>query len=223
VRRLIRRYVRAVAFRGWPAEAVEFFHGLEADNSKAYWQRNKTFYNDMVRGPMEELLAELAPEHGPGKIFRPYRDMRFSKDKSPYKTNIAALVGDWGYVSLSREGLSAGAGTVHMGPDQLERFRHAVDDARSGPALDALLRTIRAAGHDWAPHDPLKTAPRGYAKDHPRIEILRGRGIIMWHQWPPAAWLGTKQARARIVEVLKDSQPLKAWLGDHAGPSTDVS
>ena len=54
---------------------------------------------------MDELLAELATEFGPGRVFRPYRDVRFSKDKAPYKTNIAAMIGDVGYVSLSSEGL----------------------------------------------------------------------------------------------------------------------
>src|SRR5438552_11638875 len=71
----------SMAFRGWPVEALEFFEGLEADNSKAYWQSNKTVYETLVRAPMEELIAELAPEWGEGRIFRPYRDVRFSAEK----------------------------------------------------------------------------------------------------------------------------------------------
>jgi uncharacterized protein (DUF2461 family) len=110
-----------MTFRGWPAEALEFFEGLEADNSKVYWQRNRDVYDTMVRAPMEELLKELAPEWGEGRIFRPYRDIRFSSDKSPYKTNIAAVIGD-GYVQLSADGLGAGCGMYEMTPDQLERF-----------------------------------------------------------------------------------------------------
>ena len=83
-----------MAFRGWQAEALEFFEGLEADNSKTYWQQNKAVYEELIRAPMEALLEELEPEWGEGKIFRPYRDIRFSTDKSPYKTNIAASLGD---------------------------------------------------------------------------------------------------------------------------------
>jgi uncharacterized protein (DUF2461 family) len=89
-----------MAFRGWRVDALEFFEGLEAENSKAYWARNKPVYDREVRAPMEALLAELEPDWGEGRIFRPYRDVRFSKDKSPYKTTIAATVGD-GYVQLS--------------------------------------------------------------------------------------------------------------------------
>ena len=123
-----------MTFRGWKAEALEFFDGLEADNSKAYWQAHKQEYDELVRAPMEELLAELEPDWGEGTIFRPYRDIRFSRDKSPYKTNIAATVGD-GYVHLSARGLGAGSGMWEMAPDQLERYREAVAADRSGREL----------------------------------------------------------------------------------------
>jgi uncharacterized protein (DUF2461 family) len=101
---------------------------------------------------MEELLAELAPELGTPRLFRPFRDVRFSKDKTPYKTNIAALVGEFGYVSLSAEGLGAGAGMVHLAPDQLERYRQAVDDDKTGPALEAVVTALRKQGHECGPH-----------------------------------------------------------------------
>ena len=123
-----------MAFRGWPVEALEFFEGLEADNSKTYWHQHKDTYETLVRAPMEELVEELAPEFGEGRIFRPYRDIRFSADKSPYKTNIAANLGE-GYVQLSADGLGVGSGMWHMAPDQLERYREAVDEDGAGAAL----------------------------------------------------------------------------------------
>src|SRR5437016_11520191 len=124
-----------MAFRGWSDEALEFFDGLEGDNSKAYWQRHKAVYETAVRGPMEALLADLEPEWGEGRIFRPYRDVRFTADKSPYKTHIGATVGE-GYVQLSADGLAAGSGMWHMAPDQLERFREAIDDDGTGGELE---------------------------------------------------------------------------------------
>src|SRR2546427_9074221 len=129
-----------MAFRGWPAEALEFFEGLEADNSKSYWQANKAVYEQIVRAPMEELLAELEPEWGEGRIFRPYRDVRFSADKSPYKTSMAAVVGD-GYIQLTADGLGAGSGMWEMAPDQLERYRQAVSEGRPGMALARIITT----------------------------------------------------------------------------------
>ena len=209
-----------MAFRGWPAEAIEFFEGLEADNSADYWQAHRDVYETVVKGPMEDLLAEVEPDFGPGKLFRPYRDVRFSKDKTPYKTNIAARVGPAGYVSLGADGLTAGAGVVHLASDQLERYRAAVDDERTGLALAAAVAAIRAKGHECEPYEALKTAPRGYPKDHPRIELLRAKGIITWHLWPPAPWLSTSKAKDRIVEVLRDTHPLRQWLAEHVGDST---
>lgn len=209
-----------MAFRGWPAEALEFFEGLEAENTKAYWERNKQIYQDLVRAPMEELLAELEPRWGEGRIFRPYRDVRFSKDKSPYKTAIGATVGGVGYVQLDARGLAAGSGMWEMSPDQLERYRAAVDDDRSGRALERVVSKARSQGLDLVGHDELKTAPRGYAKDHPRVELLRYKGLVAWQEWPAAAWLGTKRAKDRVVEFLERSRPVAEWLRGNVGPST---
>jgi uncharacterized protein (TIGR02453 family) len=205
-----------MAFRGWPAEALEFFDGLEADNSKSYWQRNKTVYESIVRAPMEELLAELTPEWGEGRIFRPYRDIRFSADKTPYKTHMGAMIGE-GYVQLSAEGLAAGCGMWEMAPDQLDRYRQAVADERSGRALERIVSEATAAGLEVMGHGVLKTAPKGYPKDHPRIELLRYKGIVTWKQWPPAAWLGTRRAKDRVVQFLQLSKPLGDWLKARVG------
>jgi uncharacterized protein (TIGR02453 family) len=208
-----------MAFRGWPVEALEFFEGLEADNSKSYWQAHKQEYETLVRGPMEELLAELAPDFGEGRIFRPYRDIRFSADKSPYKTNIAASL-DEGYVHLSAEGLGAGSGMWEMAPDQLARYREAVADGRRGPKLEGIVRTVRAAGLEAQGHGVLKTAPKGYTADHPRIELLRFKGLIVWKEWPPGPWLGTRKAKDRVAEVLRAARPMNAWLRTNVGAST---
>jgi uncharacterized protein (TIGR02453 family) len=208
-----------MAFRGWPAEAVEFYEGLEADNSRTYWQENKAVYEKIVRGPMDELLTELAPEFGEGKIFRPYRDVRFSKDKSPYKTAIAATLASGGYVQFSADGLGAGCGMYVMAPDQLDRFRRAVADNRKGRELVELVKTARKRGIEVTAHDVLKTAPKGYPKDHPRIDLLRQKGLVTWKHWPVGAWLGTRKAKDRIVDFLRASQPLKEWLDKRVGPS----
>ena len=209
-----------MAFKGWKPRAIEFYEGLEADNSKPYWQAHKGEYEQLVLRPMEELLDELAPEFGEGSIFRPYRDVRFSPDKSPYKTNIGAGVGGVGYVQFSADGLAAGSGYWMMAPDQLDRYRAAVAADRTGAALDKITASARKAGLQVTAHESLKSAPRGYPKDHPRIELLRLKGLITWREWPPAAWLGTAKAKDRVVDFLRASAPLRTWLDDHVGEST---
>jgi len=166
-----------VTFRGWPSEALEFYDGLAADNSKTYWSSHKAFYETQVYGPMVELLAALEPEFGPGKVFRPYRDVRFSADKSPYKTHLGAWLEFGGYLQLSADGLAAGCAMYELAPDQLDRYRRAVADDRTGTELTTLIATIERAGVEVHGHGSLKTAPKGYPKDHPRLALLRHKGL----------------------------------------------
>jgi uncharacterized protein (TIGR02453 family) len=208
-----------MAFKGWPATALEFFEGLEADNTKSYWLAHKDVYEQDVKAPMVELLDELSHEFGDVRLFRPYRDIRFSADKSPYKTHIAAMIGA-GYVQLSARGLLAGAGTYHMETDQLDRYRNAVDEDSSGRALERVARDLRRARLDVQGTDALKTAPQGYPKDHPRIELLRYKGVVVVKAWPVAAWLGTPSAKKRVVELFHAAAPLVDWLAEHVGTST---
>ncbi|HEY8452524.1 MAG: DUF2461 domain-containing protein [Micromonosporaceae bacterium] len=209
-----------MAFTGWPAEALEFYEGLAADNSRTYWLAHRDVYERDVRAPMEELLAELEPEFGPWKIYRPYRDVRFSADKSPYKDHIGATFERGGYVQLSAHGLAAGNGMWQMDSGQLDRYRRAVADDVAGARLQALVADIRAQGIEVGGHSVLRTAPRGYPRDHPRIELLRYRGLVAWRQWPVEPWLGTPAARDRVVEFLRASAPLRDWLDEHVGPAT---
>src|SRR6266446_4726501 len=132
-----------MAFRGFPAEAFEFFEGLEADNSKAYWTDHKPDYEKHVKEPFQALLDELAPKYGEGRLMRPYRDVRFSADKSVYKTWAAAGMPKGPYIQLNAEGLGVGIGYYMMATDQLERFRQAIDDGTSGPKLERLVDGMR--------------------------------------------------------------------------------
>ncbi len=208
-----------MTFQGWPEEALDFFDDLSADNSKTFWQAHKHVYEDSVLGPMTELLEELAPQHGDFKIFRPYRDIRFSRDKSPYKTEIAAVLGD-GYIRLSAHGLGAGSGMHMMDAAQLDRYRKAVDDDLSGSQLEKVIAGIRGQGIEVTGHESLKTAPKGYKPDHPRIELLRCKGLIAWMEWPVEPWLATAAAKERVAGFLADAEPLNDWLGQHVGGSS---
>jgi uncharacterized protein (TIGR02453 family) len=210
-----------MAFKGWPDSALAFYEGLEADNSKAYWLDHKEVYERDVKAPMDALLAELTAEFGETKVFRPYRDTRFSRDKSPYKTAIAATIGS-GYVQLSADGLFAGGGMYHMMPDQLARFRKAIDADKSGKNLEKVVATVTKSGLDVHAPEELKTAPKGYPKEHPRIELLRMKGLVAARSWEPAAWLRTAGAKKRVVETLRATKPLLTWLEANVGPSTMI-
>ncbi len=207
-----------MAFSGWPEEALDFYDGLAADNSKTYWTANRAVYDELVLGPMAELVDELGAEFGGTKVFRPYRDVRFSPDKTPYKTHIGAMVGS-GYVQLSADGLAAGDGMYVMAPDQLDRYRRAVASDRAGPELEQVIAMVEKAGIGVSGRDTLKSAPRGYPADHPRIGLLRHKGLVAWQEWPAGAWLGTAEAKDRVVTFLRTTRPLSEWLADRVGPS----
>ena len=206
-----------MAFSGWPEEALDFYDGLTADNTKTYWTEHKAVYTGKILDPMTELTEELAAEFGEPKIFRPYRDVRFSADKTPYKTHIGAVVGGTGYVQLSAEGLAAGAGMWQLSPDQLARYRAAVAHDRHGAELEEIIAAIEKAGIAVHGHGVLKSAPRGYPPDHPRIGLLRNKGLTAWRQWPVEPWLETARAKDRLVSFFRTSLPLASWLNTHAG------
>ncbi|HET9171058.1 MAG TPA: DUF2461 domain-containing protein [Actinospica sp.] len=208
-----------MGFTGWPERAFTFYEGLEADNSKAYWTAHRAVYDADLLAPMEALLSELAEEFGDGKLFRPYRDVRFSADKSPYKTAMGATVSKGGYIHLSADGLGVAVGYHMMAPDQLARYRQAVAEDVTGEELRRIIAEVEGRGLSVVGEDPLKTAPRGYAKDHPRLDLLRNKGLITWQEWPVEPWMHTARAKTRIVRHFRDARPLQAWLDDRVGPS----
>jgi uncharacterized protein (TIGR02453 family) len=204
-----------MSFRGFGDGAVEFYDGLVADNSKAYWTDQRAVYEADVRAPMQALLAELEPEFGPGKIFRPYRDVRFSHDKTPYKTHCGATVGPF-YVQIGSDGLFVAGGYYRMAPDQVARFRTAVADDRRGGDLEkriAAMQGLTLAG------ETLKTRPKGFDPDHPRIDLLRHKGLYAWRAWEPDDVLHEPGTLDRVAGTWRELQPLTEWLADHVGPS----
>jgi uncharacterized protein (TIGR02453 family) len=205
-----------MAFNGWPAEALAFYAGLEDDNSKEYWTRRKAVYQEQVLRPMEELLEELAPEFGEPKIFRPYRDIRFSHDKTPYKTHMGATIGPTCYVQLSADGLSAGSGRWHMESAELAQYRAGVAGP-DGAELAAIVAVLEKAGVEVHGHGTLKSAPRGYRADHPRIDLLRHKGLTTWRHWNPEPWLSTAAPAKKLKEFFRTSADLCDWLTSHVG------
>jgi uncharacterized protein (TIGR02453 family) len=210
-------------FRGWPAAAFDFYARLELDNSRAFWQANKDVYQDAVKAPFTALSDEIERRYGPLHVFRPYRDVRFAKDKQPYKTAAGAVTESAGgatyYVQVSATGLFAGTGMYHLASDQLDRYRAALLDERKGAAIVKAVESVRGAGYEIGAMESLKSAPRGVPKDHPRIELLRMKGLTTGRAFPLAKWMHTPKALERIVAVWDAAKPVNAWLERHVGPS----
>ena len=213
-------------FAGWPQPALQFFHGLKRDNSKAFFEAHRQVYEEQVRQPMEALLAEIERDLGPDvevKIFRLNRDLRFSKDKRPYKEHLGAyLSGPRAgglYLQVSDDGLYLAIGSHEMAPDQLNRFRDAVA-GKDGEKLARIVAELVKDGYQVT-EPSFKRVPAGYPADHPRGDLLRCKGLMASRHWKPAAWLHSAEAKERIRQAIKESKPLTGWLDTQVGPSRE--
>ncbi|ASN51068.1 DUF2461 domain-containing protein [Sinomonas sp. R1AF57] len=208
------------AFTGFPPEGPAFYADLELNNSKEWWTGHKDVYERTVRGPMTSLLDELSGEFGEAKAFRPYRDVRFSKDKSPYKTHQGGFAqtaqGIGYYLHLDADGLTVGGGYHSHTPAQVARYRGAVDAPSSGAELDAIVGALRSAGFA-IDGERLKSVPREYPRDHPRGELLTYKSLTAGKAYGIPVWLGTPDALAHVRSAWSGLRPLVEWLTDHVG------
>jgi uncharacterized protein (TIGR02453 family) len=210
-------------FTGIPAEAFDFYDALAANNTRPWWQEHRGTYEEQVRAPMAALLAELAEEFGEGRLYRPYRDARFSRDKSPIKDHQGGLVGLEDavgyYVQLSASGLMIAGGWYAPLGQQLVRFREAIEAGHAGE-VRAMLRTLERQ-HWEVDGQPLKTRPRGVSPDHPDLDLLRFRALTAAKHVPVQPWLGTRRALTTVRAGWRQLRPLVEWLADHVGPGVD--
>ncbi|MDQ1673032.1 MAG: hypothetical protein QOC98_1594 [Frankiaceae bacterium] len=215
-----------MGFAGFPEEMLTFYEGLEADNSKPYWNDHREQYERAVATPMRALLDALGPEFGEAKFFRPYRDVRFSKDKTPYKTAAGAVVrgepGEGGlYVQVSADGMLVAGGYWSCATDQSRRLREAVADDRLGGQLVTLLGELSGAGFEVG-GERLKRVPKPAPADHPRADLLRAKTLTASRHHLPDDGLHSPLALKRVQEGWRALAPLNRWLADHVGVSRAV-
>ncbi|MGZ8738870.1 MAG: DUF2461 domain-containing protein [Nocardioides sp.] len=205
-------------FAGFPDQALDFYDDLEVDNTQSYWEKHKATYDRCVKAPMTDLCAALAPEFGPGKVFRPYRDVRFAKDKTPYKTHQGAFVAagpatGW-YVELSARGLRVGAGFYEASGARLASIREAMAHDITGPQLERLVADYDRDGWEIG-GEQLKTSPRGYPADHPRIDLLRRKQLFVGRPYGFED-LDDPAVLDRVREDWRGLRPLVEWIAAHA-------
>jgi uncharacterized protein (TIGR02453 family) len=210
----------APRFSGFPEAALDFYDDLELDNTKAFWEAHKAVYQESVRAPMTALAAALEPEFGAAKVFRPFRDVRFAKDKTPYKTNQGAFVGvgracGW-YVEITAGGVRTGAGFYEADAADLGRIRAAMADETNGKQLQRLLRKLERTGFVIG-GDRLKTSPRGYDADHPRIDLLRHRSLTVVKDYGFEPIIHTPDLLDAVRADWKAARPLVEWIGARLG------
>ena len=209
-------------FRGFPAGALDFLRELEDHNDRDWFKANRRRYDELVVAPVRALGDELeAAGLGRAHMFRPWNDTRF-RPGPPVKEHVGLAVGYEGaggfYVELSLDGLLVAAGLHNPAPDQVERMRRLVADGRSAAPLSKAIAAAESAGLSLNEPD-LRRAPRGYPADHPRIELLRRRGLTVSQRHGLAAWIHRPAAGRRIRGELDAAAPLVRWLRERVGPT----
>ena len=210
---------------GFSSAATQFFEDLEDQNTREFWLAHKDVFEREIREPMAALLDSLPEEYQPFKVFRMNRDVRFSADKSPYKTTHGAAHGVPGgvyYLHLDASGLMVACGSYMMPPAELERYRQAVVDDSSGMELSEILAALRrrrslSVGPGGA--EPLKTAPRGFPRDHPRADLLRQKGVIAMRTRASSDLQNGARVRTFVVETFDMCSDLINWLKCCVGQS----
>ena len=213
-------------FEGFGPKVRKWFQGLEADNTREYFAASRELFEESIRGQMEALLTELTKEFGGEvKMFRQNRDIRFSPDKSPYKTNTYGVIYGSGiaaeglYASISADGLIAGSGYHVMARDQLDRYRDGVADDKHGPDLVRLVTKAEKAGLElWG--ESLATSPRGYPKDHERIELLRRKSLSLGARLKFGRGISRSDGVEFVTGTWRAAAPVTGWLDGHVGAST---
>ncbi len=205
-------------FEGFSVAALDFYDDLEMDNTKTFWEVHRLTYDSEVAAPMKALMAELT-EFGEAKVFRPYRDVRFAKDKTPCKTAQGAFVAagpstGW-YVQIGAPGVRVGAGFYEASTARLASIREAIVHDRHGAELERILGSLQVDGWELG-GDKLKTSPRGYDGDHPRIELLRHKSMTLGKNYGFEPFIHTPELLDRVRADWREARPLIDWVLAHA-------
>jgi len=209
-----------VTFTGFPEAALDFYDDLEMDNTKSFWEAHKQVWTDAVKAPMTALTDALADEFGAAKVFRPHRDVRFAKDKTPYKTHQGAFVPSgpatgW-YVELSARGVRTGGGFYEASSADLARIRESIANEATGKQLESILGKLEKAGFEVG-GERLKTSPRGYDADHPRVELLRHKSITVGRTIGFDKVIHTPKLVDLVRKDWRALRPLVDWVAERVG------
>ena len=218
-------------FAGFPADTVRFLNDLKANSNREWFQANKARYEAAVKDPAASFVAAMkfrlqaeTDDLHSAKIFRINRDIRFSKDKTPYNSHLHILFRREGgrcalFFGLQTSGLVLGGGMMRFDKGQLAAYRDAVH-GKAGENLDRILSDLIAAGGRLN-DPPLKRVPKPFEQDHPRGALLRRKGCAIWHDMPDLNIVHDPDFANLCAEQFSRFSELCRWFDRHVPPASD--
>jgi uncharacterized protein (TIGR02453 family) len=221
-------------FNGFPPEALKFLRGLKKNNKREWFQPRKEIFDTKLRAPMEQLveavnaeLLKFAPEHitDPKKaIYRIYRDTRFSSDKTPYKTHLAAIFPRRSldrhnsagfYFHLAPDQIGIASGLYQPGPDELRQARLWLRDNHES-FRKAVKKVEKLMGKLHG--EPLSRTPKGFDPAHPADDLVRMKAWLFWVQLKPEI-AETPEMFKELIQRFKAMAPLVEMLNQPLSPA----
>jgi len=219
-----------ISFAGFPKESLVFLKNLKRNNNRDWFQENKSIYKSMVDEPAHSFLegitgklTKLSGEPMSGKVFRIYRDVRFSKDKTPYNAHIRMSFVRQGAnkktcgeapmfsISIEPDRLLLGLGYFEFSKNLLLPYQNAVANDTTGKALEKIMVKMNKMGFEFE-GDEYKRVPSGFDKEHPRSDLLRRKGLSLWSERSIPKELYSSKAIDFCIKKYREMFPLYKWL-----------
>lgn len=223
-------------FEGFPREGIAFMKSLKRNNNRPWFEKHKGEYESLVKLPMQSLIAALQPHfqkfapefdiNPKRSLFRIYRDIRFSKDKTPYKTHVAAhfvlrgkpkgVEGSGYYLHIEPGEVFLGGGIYMPDGDQLKKIRKAIvsQDDKFVAIVTGRQFKKQFGGIEG---EKLQRVPQGYPPDHPMAEWLKHKQFFVYAQWPESK-SHQRSFVKEVAKVFEDATPLVRFLNNAMKP-----
>jgi uncharacterized protein (TIGR02453 family) len=229
-------------FDGFPEAGLQFLRDIEVNNNKEWFEENRETFDTCLIAPAQDFVAALGSRlqeiepaiifdtrtDGRGVLMRFYRDTRFSKDKSPYKTNIAGMFSDgqgkkterpaYGF-HMGADSMELMAGMFHFSKPQLSAYRNAVAAEQSGEELAAILKMLGQTGVYHLAGEHYRRVPAGYEAEHPRADLLRYAGFYTYPTAVEGGYLTSPELVDISMEHFRNMAPVYEWLAKYVGKS----
>jgi len=206
-------------FKGFGKGLIHYYLALEENNNREWFHANRNMYDVNVALPLKALAAELETNYAPVKVFRPYRNVRFWPDLPPLNEHASLIANNVGnaayYLRVDADGILLGCGSFQPTKNQLTTFRQLADSDSGAKEIRKVLAKVQKSGFELNSENALKSAPRGFDKDHPNIDLLRLKSLALFQHWAPPTWLYSRDCFTQITESWKSACPWVDWIRAH--------